>query len=283
MAMRDDPAGVEAFAADDVTELFGWPVSLLDAIREVSQAAHRGEIDIHDWRCRDRELRAAGPAQFPGDQLKAAHDAAVNAWLDLDDDAEYRMRCLIRRLAAARFSAPDDDQLRRELAEIDERIRTERDPGVKRPLQNKRERITEWLLASGGLDEETGLPWDYLAAHRWIPDPVLGRVPALIGVARKRALAQAPDEIAGLARRLRPDAKPDHLEIGELNQHALTMFPRSILAAASRGDQDAAAVAEQVLQLWEAPQTQRFLLRETARGWPESLQQPEARTQPVQP
>ena len=57
----------------------------------------------------------------------------------------------------------------------------------------------------------------------------------------------------------------------------------SILAAASRGDQDAAAVAEQVLQLWEAPETQRFLLRETARGWPESLQQPEAGTQPVQP
>ncbi|HEX6520513.1 MAG TPA: hypothetical protein VF070_10970 [Streptosporangiaceae bacterium] len=281
--MRDDPADVEALAADGVTELFGWPVSLLDAIREVSQAAHRGEIDIHDWRCRDKELRAAGPAQFPRDQLKAAHDAAVEAWLDLDDDAEYRMRRLIRRLAAARFSAPDDDQLRRELAEIDERIRTERDPGVKSPLQNKRERIAEWLLASGGLDEETGLPWDYLAAHRWIPDEVLGRVPALIGVARKRALAQAPEEIAGLARRLRPDAKPDPLEIGELNQHALTMFPRSIIAAAGRGDQDAAAVAEQVRQLWEAPQTQRFLLRETARGWPENLQQPEVTTQPVQP
>ncbi len=281
--MTDDPDGLEALAADDVTELFGWPVSLLDVIREVSQAAHRGEIDIHDWRRRDKELRAVGPAQFPRDRLKAAHDAAVTAWLDLDDDAEYRMRRLIRRLAAARFGAPDDDQLRQELTEIDESIRTERDPGVKRPLQNKRERIAGWLLASGGLDEETGLPWDYLAAYRWIPDPVLGRVPALIGIARKRALAQAPDDIADLARRLRPDAKPDPLEIGELNQHALTMFPRSIIAAAGRGDQDAAAVAEQIRQLWEAPETQRFLLRETARGWPENLQQPESGTQPVQP
>ena len=98
--MRDDPEGLEALAADDVTELFGWPVSLLDAIREVSQAAHRGEIDIHDWRRRDTELRAVGPAQFPGDQLKAAHDAAVNVWLDLDDDAEYRMRRLIRSTSA---------------------------------------------------------------------------------------------------------------------------------------------------------------------------------------
>jgi exonuclease V gamma subunit len=281
--MRDDPGNVEALAADDVTELFGWPVSLLDAIREISQAAVRGQIDIHGWRCRDKELRAAGPAQFPRDQLEAAHDAAVEVWLDLDDDAEVRMRRLIRRLAAARFGAPDDDQLRRELTEIDESIRTERDSGVKRPLQNKRERIVGWLLASGELDEETGLPWDYLAAYRWIPDLVLGRVSALIGVARKRALAQAPDEVAGLARRLRPDAKPDPLEIGELNQHALTMFPRSIIEAAGRGDEDAAAVAEQVLQLWEAPQTQRFLLKETARGWPEGLQQPEVGTPPVQP
>ena len=281
--MTDDPEALEALAADDVTELFGWPVSLLDAISEVSKLAHSGEIDIRDWRRRDRELRAAGPAQSPRDQLKAAHDAAFNAWLDMDDDAADRMRRLISRLAAARLGAPDDDQLRRELAEIDERIRTERDPRVKRPLQAKRERIAGWLLASGGLDEETGLPWDYLAAYRWIPDPVLGRVPALIGVARKRALAQAPEEIAGLARRLRPDAKPDSLEIGELSQHALTSFPSSIIAAASRGDQDATAVAEQVLQLWEAPETQRFLLRVTARGWPENLQQPGAGTPPVQP
>lgn len=283
MAMGDDPEGLEALAADDVTELFGWPVILLDTIREVREAAVRGEIDIHDWRCRDRELRTAGPAQFPGDQLEAAHDAAVAAWLDLDDDAADRMRRLMGRLAAARFGAPDDDQLRRELTEIDERIRTERDPGVKRPLQKRRERIARWLLASGGLDEETGLPWDYLAAYRWIPDPVLGRVPALIGIARKRALAQAPGEIADLARRLRPDAKPDPLEIGELSQHALTSFPRSIIAAADKGDQDAAAVVEQVRQLWEAPQTQRFLLRETARGWPESLREPEAGMQSVQP
>ena len=32
--MTDDPEDVEALAADDATELFGWPVSLLDAIRE---------------------------------------------------------------------------------------------------------------------------------------------------------------------------------------------------------------------------------------------------------
>ena len=56
--MRDDPEDLEALAADDVTELFGWPVSLLDAISEVSKLADSGEIDIRDWRRRDRELRA---------------------------------------------------------------------------------------------------------------------------------------------------------------------------------------------------------------------------------
>lgn len=109
-------------------------------------------------------------------------------------------------------------------------------------------------LEAAGWMRRPGCNGTTLPAYRWIPDPVLGRVPALIGIARKRALAQAPDEIVGLARRLRPDAKPDPLEIGELNQHALTNFPRSIIAAADSGDQDAAAVAEQVRQLWEAPE-----------------------------
>ncbi len=59
--MTDGPERLEALAADDVTELFGWPVSLLDAITEVSQAAVRGEIGIHDWRRRDKELRAPAP------------------------------------------------------------------------------------------------------------------------------------------------------------------------------------------------------------------------------
>ena len=41
-------------------------------------------------------------------------------------------------------------------------------------MQEERELIVRWLAASSGLDDETGLPWDYLARYRWIPDPMLG-------------------------------------------------------------------------------------------------------------
>jgi hypothetical protein len=61
-----------------------------------------------------------------------------------------------------------------------------------------------------------------------------------------------------------------------------TWFPRCVVEAAGRGDQDADAVAEQVLRLWQAPETQRFLLRQTARGWPENLHMPDVGRQPVQ-
>jgi hypothetical protein len=136
--------------------------------------------------------------------------------------------------------------------------------------------IVWWLADSAGLDWETGLPWDYLARYRRVPDPVLGLVPALINLARARALAEAPEETAQLARRLCPDAKPDPFGEAEFSQHALIWFPRRVIEAARRGDEDAAAVAEQLLRLWEAPEAQRFLLRETARGWPEHLREPGA-------
>jgi hypothetical protein len=162
--------------------------------------------------------------------------------------------------------------LHRELAEID-LLSAERHRGLEAGLEHDRELIVWWLATSVRLDYQTGLPWDYLARYRWISDPVLGLVPALINVARARAFAEAPDDIAQLARRLRPDAKPDPFAEAELSQHALTWFPRCLIEAARRGDQDAAAVVEQVRRLWEAPRTRRFLLNATARGWPEHLRE----------
>ncbi len=61
-----------------------------------------------------------------------------------------------------------------------------------------------------------------------------------------------------------------------------TWFPRGGVEAAGRVGQDADAMAEQVLRLWQAPETQRFLLRQTARGWPENLHMPDVGRQPVQ-
>jgi len=120
----------------------------------------------------------------------------------------------------------------------------------------------------------TGLPWDYLGRYRQLPDPLLGTVPTYAGVARRRALAEAPDEVARMARQLRPDAM-EFPAVDEVDQMALTRFPGLVIEAAAKGDKDAAVISSQVLQLWQAPETQRLLLRQTARGWPENLRQPD--------
>lgn len=113
---------------------------------------------------------------------------------------------LAHRLGAALNGAPDDEELRGELVRIDDMLRIETHRGVRTRLQKDRELITRRLAFSARLDDVTGLPWEYLARYRWLPDRVLGQVPAFLGVAHRRALAEAPDEIASLARQLRPDA-----------------------------------------------------------------------------
>jgi hypothetical protein len=54
-----------ALAHEEVTELFGWPVALLEEIRELRGLAERGEIWIDEWRRRDAALRAVGPEESP--------------------------------------------------------------------------------------------------------------------------------------------------------------------------------------------------------------------------
>jgi len=181
---------------------------------------------------------------------------------------------LAERLRAALHGAPDDEALREQLGRIDDILSTEHQCGLKARFQEKRERVTRWLLSSAQIDDVTGLPWDYLGRYRQLPDPLLRTVPAYAGVARRRALAEAPDEVARVARQLRPEAM-EFPAAEEVDQLALTRFPSLVIKAAAEGDKDAAALSSQVLQLWQAPETQRFLLRETARGWPENLRQPD--------
>lgn len=283
--MSRDDDDLTALASDQVTELFGWPVKLLDELGELRALARRGEIDIEEWRRRDRELRNAGPGQYPRDQIMTAFDAACDRSLAArreragDHDQIDR---LVTRLKAALDGAPDDDQLCRELEQLDVMLDQRLGHEVRAVLEKDRELVVWWLTSGTAFDRVTGLPWDYLGRYRWLTDAVLGLVPAPVDVARGKALAEAPEEISQLARRLCPDARPDPLAMGALEQHALTWFPHCVVEAAGRGDQDADAVADQVLQLWQAPETQRFLLRQTARGWPENLHVPDVGRQPVQ-
>jgi hypothetical protein len=268
-----------ALADEQFTELFGWPVHLLDEIRQLRERAYHHDMGIEEWRQRDASLRVGAPERFPREEMKAVQDAALDAWVSARVDDEQatgqRMWHLAERLGAALECAPDDDGLREQLSRIDTMLATERHQGVKARLGEERDLVAEWLAASARLDEQTGLPWDYLARYRRLADPVLGNVPAYLELARRRALAEAPGETARLARQVRPDAKPDPLAVSELNQHALTHFPRRIMEAASRGDSAAAAISHQMQELWQAPETQRFLLRETAQGWPEALREPD--------
>jgi hypothetical protein len=273
---------VGLLSGDDVTELFGWPVGLLDRIVELHDRAYRFEIEIGEWRLREAELRAAGPARSPTGQIETARCASLKAWLDMPagtDDAMGRILRLTRRLEAALHGAPDDANLRAQLRQIDEMLRSERHRGIEARLREERNLVAWWLASSARLDYITGLPWDYLARYRWLPDPVLGMVPAFLQVARWRALTEAPGEMVDLARQLQPEAMR-YPASEELSQLALTRFPSRIIEAAGSGDQDAAALAGQVLRLWQSDETQRFLLRETARRWPENLRHSPA-DQPV--
>ncbi|MGH3159221.1 MAG: hypothetical protein ACRDNF_21970 [Streptosporangiaceae bacterium] len=166
--MNITPDDLDALAGDEVSELFGWPVGLLDQLTGIQNAAHRDEITIHEWRRQDAELRATGPARFPIDQRDATCQAAEEAWLDHDgeDAAGKRMRRLFYRLRAVSDAATDDDELRQRLTRLDERIAEERMPALVDQLRKIRARACRWLVTSGSIDEQSGLPWDYLAFPR---------------------------------------------------------------------------------------------------------------------
>lgn len=271
MTLIHETSDLAALADDQVAELFGWPVSLLDDIRALQDLADSGQLDITEWRNRDAELRACGPADLPGAQVEAAHKAAVQAWIDAsprDNDKRRRMQLLSGRLRAILHPAPDDQGLRDQLARYDELLRGERDRHVRERLRIRQRLLAHWLTASDDYDPVTGLPWEFLYRYRWLPDPVLGRVPVYLGVARTAALAEAPDDVARLARQLRPDGRSGFSAVpDELDQYALTAFPRRLIESAAP-DAEHRAIADQLLHLWQAPATQDFLLTETSRGWP---------------
>jgi hypothetical protein len=149
--MNISPDDLDTLAGDEVSELFGWPVGLLDHLASIQNAAYRDEITIHEWRRQDAELRATGPAQFPSDQIYATGQAAKEAWLGhVDEDASgKRMERLVNRLRAATNAAPDDDGLRQRLGRLDELIAEERTPAVVGQLRKAQARIYRWLVTSG--------------------------------------------------------------------------------------------------------------------------------------
>jgi hypothetical protein len=271
MTIIHETSDLDTLSDDNITELFGWSVRLLDDIRALQELADTGQLGIEEWRQRDAELRDCGPSRFPRDQAETVHKAAVQAWIDAGsraNDKRRRMQQLATRLRALLYPAPDDQALRDQLARYDELLSAERDRNVRERLRIRQRLLAHWLVAGDAYDRVTGLPWEYLLRYRWLPDPLLGRVPAYLGVARTAALAEAPEETARLARHLRPDGRSGFSAItDELDQEALTTFPRRILEAAA-SNRDYQDLAAQIRRLWQAPAMQTFLLHETSRSWP---------------
>src|ERR1700722_8164594 len=118
MTVIHETSGLDTLSDGKITELFGWPVPLLDDIRALQELVDAGQLGIEEWRQRDAELRASGPSRFPRDQAAAAHKAAVQAWIDAGpraNDKRRRMQLLATRLRALLYPAPDDQAPRGQL------------------------------------------------------------------------------------------------------------------------------------------------------------------------
>src|SRR5260370_7620624 len=86
------PGDLNVLGSDEVSELFGWPVSLLDEIRELSDLAEQGEIWIDEWRRRDALLRASGPGQPPRHQVEAPPPPPLQPSLSLPPPPDPPLR-----------------------------------------------------------------------------------------------------------------------------------------------------------------------------------------------
>jgi hypothetical protein len=155
--------GLMALASDDASDLFGWPVSLLDQMLHVEGLAADGAIWIDEWRRLDAELRAAGPKRFSRRQAEATRQAALEAWLDSftsGEEADGRMRRLAGRLGAALHGPPDATELRKRLARIDQHLAEERDAALRAQSRKHRDLVARWLDTSARPGGGTGQPPD---------------------------------------------------------------------------------------------------------------------------
>jgi hypothetical protein len=153
MPNEPNATGLDVFAGDDVSELFGWPVSLLDQILDVEGLAGDRVISIDEWRRRDAELRAAGPRRFPREEAEEFWEASMEAWLDsftCGEEADGRMRRLAVRLGAALHGPPDAAALRQRLRHIDGHLAAERDQRLRAESEEHRDLITQWLADPSG-------------------------------------------------------------------------------------------------------------------------------------
>jgi len=258
---------VDAKAAVDAKILFGWPVESTDKLVDLSRQAHADAISIADWRSRDRELRAHLPP-LSDDDTKSVDDLKSEIIRACAYESEDSNR-LLGRLGAMIRPAPDNAELRKQLAMLTDWLR-EFDGEGQTAIGKQRERIVRWLREEDDDDRDTltMLPWSLIARFRIIDDPDLGPVPKTIMAARKRALNQATEDQVTEARSMGGEGV-DTLStaLSAALQSMYTHFPK-LLIHADPDEPGAAELAQSMRDLWNNPTTQRILRRETANGWP---------------
>jgi hypothetical protein len=256
----------DAVAAD---ELWGWPVELLDRLRELRVRATNGSLSLDEWREQDASLRAGHPAVDMQEVLQFQDDFIVNTWLKDKNELNDQ---LLDRLGSLTGAPPSDEELWEELKSAQEALTAPRkqDSRMVRVYQAQRDRIIGWLTRpGGGIDPVTGLAWSQIERYRIVNDPVLGPVPQYIHSARQHGLRDASPEDQDRAELIRATIEPRHFAaiLGDLNQHQLTWLPK-LLAAEAERDETMRPLLADLLRVWSDPRTQQILVQETSREWP---------------
>lgn len=250
-------------------ELWGWPVEVLDRLRELTAQAWDGEISLEQWREQDAAERAGMPAvdreEISNLRIKWIEDSPE----DVPDDVQH---VLMMRLAELVQSAPTDEELWQYLERFTELLN---DPDLRQSgralekMRSRRFRVESWLTrADGGVDMQSGLPWELIARFRVVDEPGVGPVPQHVDAARQLALREAPEEDRKRAHLLVGERKYNMADVtAELNQRILTWLPTKLRDAAVE-DEDLGPVLADQLAIWTDPRVQRLLMAETAGGWP---------------
>jgi hypothetical protein len=260
--------GKEMSELSTARELWGWPVEVLDRLRELPVQAWDGEISLEQWREEDAAARVGRPVVDRDEISKLRITWIEDPPEDVPDDVQ---QVVTTRLAALIQPAPSDDELWGQLERFTEMMN---DPDMRRTdvagkLRSRRFRVESWLTrAESGVDMQSGLPWSLIAQYRVVDEPGVGPVPQHVDAARRLALSGAPEQ----------DRKRAHLLVGErerkiadvaadMNQHILTWLPRTLRDAAVQDAELGPVLADQ-LAIWTDPRVQRLLMAETAGGWP---------------
>jgi hypothetical protein len=254
--------------ASGASELWGWPVEVLDRLLDLRQRARRGAVSIEDWRREDAAARTATPAVDVTQVRELQHEVLVGPDAGISDEARDQ---LVGRLTVLMHPAPSDAELWDELADGAE---TQGDSPFDRRLREihkrHRERVVTWLTRPGsGIDPMSGLSWSRIARFRVVQSPELGPVPQYVHTARRLAEEDADELERQRAGWVCDPGGPSQLTaaVAELQQSQLTWLP-DLLRGAADSQEQLRPLADQLRQIWMDPRTQRVLMQETAAGWP---------------